>query len=264
MFDAKFNDEVRFFAGNYELSGINSLDLSYNSNNEAKTILGTKRGFTTISGPVQQTLSINKNFIYNDPILRYTGIDPIAASVYYDDTYYGFEKAYLTDYSISCAVGAIPKCSANFIITDEMKTGISGARKRVLRKHPVIDLPSQGSISITCDHATTNRVVGFNYSIKSNRKLHYGIGQKGPYDVELIHPISYTANASIDIDDAFLKDSYSFLDNRENKNLSITINGRDGKRLQSVNIPNASLVSESMRVSQEGGLRLEISYVGHG
>lgn len=265
MFDGIFNDEVRFFAGNYEFSGINSLEIANRGNAESVGLLGTNKGFTVPVGPNQQTLTLNRNLIYNDPILNYTGSDPISASIFYKDQYYGFEKGYLDSYSLSCAVGAVPKSSANFIITDEMKTGIQGGIDgRVRRRHPKIDIPSQGSISITCDNSTTNRVVGFNYAITANRKPVYGIGYKDAYKVELIKPILYTVNASIDVDDAFLQDSYSFLDSRENKNLSIIVNGREGNQLQSVNIPNASLVNEALRISQEGNLRLDLNYVGHG
>ena len=161
-------------------------------------------------------------------------------------------------------MGSVPKSSCNFLIADEIKSGISGARQKVLKKHPEFDIPSQGSIAITCDNFQTNRVVGFNYSLTANRKPLYGIGEYDPCDVELIPPVSFTANASIDVDDAFLQNSYNFLKEKENKNVSIIVKGRNGKSLQSVTIPNASMTSEVLRLSSEGQLRLEISYVGHG
>lgn len=264
MFNGIFNHEARLFTDNYELSGINSLEFSYKSSSDVKNILGSRRGFSINSGPIQQGLTLNRNLIYNDPVLNYTGSEPIAASLFYNDSYYGFEKGYLNNYSLSCAVGAVPKSASNFIITDEMKSGVDAGGKRTVRRHPKIDIPSQGSIAITCDNSTTNRVVGFNYAININRKPIYGIGQKDPFAVETIAPIFYTANASIDVDDAFLQNSYNFLELKENKNLSIIVNGRDGKELQSVNIPNASLINETLRISQDGSLKLDLNYVGHG
>ena len=265
MFDGILNHEASFFAGNYEFSGISSLEFSQRSSYNTENILGLSRGFTVPSGPQTQSLNLNRSLIYKDPILNYTGDSPMAASIFYNDNYYGFEKGYLNRYSLNCAVGSVPKSSATFSIFDEMKTGIDTAlvgRSRI--RHPQIDIPSQGSISITCDNSSTNRVIGFDYSIQMNRKAVYGIGQKDPYGVELIKPITYTASASIDVDDAFLEDSYSFLDSRENKNLSIIVNGRGGKEIQSVNIPNASLVGETLKISEKGTLRLDLNYVGHG
>ena len=145
-----------------------------------------------------------------------------------------------------------------------MKSGISGARKRVQKKHPQIDPPSQGSISIVCDNFETNRVTSFNYALNINRNPLYSIGELEPCSVELIKPISFAANASIDVDEAFLENSHNFLKTRENKNISINIKGRDGKEIQSVNIPNASIVNEVLRISSEGDLKLDINYVGHG
>jgi hypothetical protein len=145
-----------------------------------------------------------------------------------------------------------------------MMSGISGAKKRIVKKHPIIDPPSQGSISITCDNFETNRVTSFNYSLNVNRKLLYSVGEILPCSVELIKPISFTANATIDVDNAFLENSHNFLKERENKNVSINIKGRDGNEIQSVNIPNASIVNEILRISSEGDLKLDINYVGHG
>jgi hypothetical protein len=207
---------------------------------------------------------MNRELIYRDPVLDYTGASPIAGSIFYNNDYYGFEKAYLTNYNLSCAVGSAPKSSCGFIITDEMMSGVSGAKKRILKKHPQIDPPSQGSISITCDNFETNRVTAFSYSLNVNRNPLYSIGESLPCDVELIKPVSFAANATIDVDNAFLENSHNFLKKRENKNVSINIKGRDGNEIQSVNIPNASIVNEILRISSEGDLKLDINYVGHG
>ncbi|NVM34330.1 MAG: hypothetical protein HWN81_01965 [Candidatus Lokiarchaeota archaeon] len=263
MFDGIFNHEARVFTDNYELSGVNSVEFNYRSSSQTQGVLGTNRGFSFPGSAASQQFVLNRNLIYNDPVLNYTGREPIKASIFYNNGHYGFEKGYLTDYSINCAVGSVPRCASTFLVSDELKTGISG-RNDIINPHPLLDIPSQGSISITCDNSTTNRVVGFNYSIKATRKPLYAVGQQEPCDVETIYPIIYRANASIEIDDAFLQDSLNFLDLRENKNLSLSINGRDGNQLQSVSIPNASLVSETVRLAPEGSLRLDINYIGHG
>ena len=164
MFGARFNDEVRFFISGQELSGVEDVNISYsNSANIAKT-LGVDRGVTVAGGNTNQNISFSRYLIYDDPIYNYTGDQSMSGSIHYDGESYGFESGYLSSYSVNCAVGAVPKVNAQFSIIDELRTGESASGSV---SHPTIDIPNQGSISVTCDNSTTNRVIGFDYSVKS-------------------------------------------------------------------------------------------------
>jgi len=264
MFDIKLNDEVRFFLGTYELSGIESLSFS-NTNTPSNIFpLGTKKGITSIGSKQNQTVEFSRNLIYKDPVLDYTGVSPIAGDIYYDNSHYGFNQGYLSSYSVNCAVGAAPRVSASFDVLDEMLTGIDTSDNLNPAIHPPIDIPSQGSMVATIDgKSETNRVTSFNYSLKPRRKYYYTIGSRLPSDVERFSPMEYSADVSIDVDDAFLQDGFSFLDKREDKLLNLSIKGRNGLSIQSLVVPNASLVSESLSVSSEGGATLTLTYKGH-
>ena len=261
MFGGTLNHEARFFADGYELSGVESVSLSYSNSSSILKPLGTKKGLTTSTGPTQKTLSLSRVLTYNDPILNYTGEAPLSGSIYYSDDHYGFESGYLVDYSLNCAVGAVPRVNCNFQIASEIKSGVNGNTSP--QSHPVIDIPTQGSISITCDNSTTNRVVGFDYGVKLNRKAYLTVGSDDVVKVELIEPLEYTATVQLEVDDAFLQDSDKFFSLKEDKNVSLNIQGRDGNELQSVTIPNASLIGESLEVSANGLARITLSYIGH-
>ena len=261
MFGGKFNHESRFFADGYELSGIENVSFAYNQSPSILKPLGTKDGLTVVSGPVNQTMSMSRVLTYQDPILNYTGEGSLSGSISYDDRNYGFESGYLTDYSLNCAVGSVPRVNANFQIATELKSGVDASLPS--ESHPIIDIPTQGSISITCDNSTTNRVIGFDYGVKCNRKAYLSIGEKNIKKVELIAPIEYNATVQIDVDDAFMENANNFFDDKQNKNLSLSIDGRSGSNIQTVNIPNASLVSENLQASSNGSLRLTLNYIGH-
>jgi hypothetical protein len=261
MFGGKFNHEARFFADGYELSGVDNVDFSYSHSENILKPLGTKDGLTTHSGPTQQTLSVSRVLTYNDPIFSYTGESPISGSIFYEGNYYGFETGYLVDYSLNCAVGAVPRVSCNFQVASQMKSGVNA--NLAPQSHPEIDIPTQGSISVTCDNSTTNRVVGFDYGVKCERKAYLTIGSNDIVRVELLPPIKYNATVQLDVDDAFLQDAYKFLDNKENKTLSLNVNGRSGSLIQSIDIPNASLIGEDLRVSADGSTRITLKYIGH-
>ena len=263
MFGAKFNHDSRFFVGDYEVSGVESLSLNYSVGSKIEYPLGTRRGFNSVSAQNSQTLTINRNLIYEDYLLNYTGEAPMDGSIYYNGIHYGFNDGYFSSYSLNCAVGNVPRSTANIFILDEMKTGIDASDGFQVDDHPAIDIPSQGSIKISCDKSSTNRVIGFDYSVNLKRKPFYGICNHKHQDVKLIPPVEYSCSVQIDVDDAFLGNSWDFFDERENKNINLNVKGRGGTDLQSVIIPNASLVSESLDVSADGALKLSLSYKGH-
>jgi hypothetical protein len=280
MFGARFNHETRFFVASgrkgiglipdaihhRELSGIESIALSHQASSSTAYPLGTRKGITTSTGPVQQSLALSRYLIYNDPILGLTGTGQISGSIHYADRSYGFKSGHLTNYSVNCAVGAIPKVSTNFQIFGEMKSGYSTSGTLT---HPDIYIPSQGSISLTCDNgydsdvSSTNRVVGFDYSVASKIKPLFSIGRKNPSEVVFIPPLQYSASVQVDVDEAMLQSGFNFLTGRENRTLTFTINGRDGDSLQSLTVPKASLVGEQLNASADGALKLTLNYIGH-
>ena len=260
MFGTKLNSDSHFFVSGQQLSGVESLDIGYNNSTSILNPLGFTSGVTSISGPTNQTVSFSRNLIYSDPILTYTGSHAISGSLNYNGNAYGFRSGYLTSYSVNCAVGSIPKVNTSIAVYDEMASGIDMSGDITTS----LSIPRQGSISATCDNSTTNRVVGFDYSLTVNRKPYYTIGSKTPVEVKLIRPINYTASVQLEVDNAFLESGYAFLGTGKNsRTVNFTINGRDGTTLQSLSIPNACLVGEQINTSADGAIRLTLSYMGH-
>lgn len=264
MFGHLNNYENRFSINDQEILGIDSVDLSYSNSANNSKILGRESSFTTVNGAVSAQLSISRNLIYVDPILADTLAFlsfPINGKIHYNNKAYGFSKGYLTEYMVNCAVGSIPKVSTNFIIFDEIK---SQDLPSYTEPSPPIYIPNQGSISLSCDNSSTNRVVGFDYAIKISRKPVYIIGSKDPSEVVTFKNIEYSASVQIDVDDAFLQNSFNFLSNRENKTVSFSIKDRTLINIiQTLNIPNASLIGESLSSSADGGVKLTLNYIGH-
>lgn len=261
MFGHLNNYENRFSINDQEILGIDSVDLSYSNSANNSKILGRESSFTTVNGATSAQLSISRNLIYVDPILEYTSSTPINGKIKYNNIAYGFLNGYLTEYMVNCAIGSIPKVSSNFIIFDEIKNQVL---PEYTKKSPPIYIPNQGSISLSCDNSTTNRVVGFDYAIKISRKPIYIIGSKEPSEVVTFKNIEYSASVQIDVDDAFLQNSFNFLSNRENKTVSFSIKDRTLINIiQELIIPNASLIGESLSSSADGGVKLTLNYIGH-
>jgi hypothetical protein len=260
MFDAKLNYESRFFISGQELSGIDSIDISYSQQTNVIKPLGYSKGATSIEGASKNTISISRSLIYQDPLLNYTGDINASGSIHYENSSYGFKSGYMTDYLVNCAVGSIPKVTVNFDVFDHLINGSSALGSIA---HPEIHIPNQGSMSITCDNTSSNRVVGFDYSIKKTTKPIYTIGSTLPAKVEFISPLDYSATVQIEIDDAFMKDSSTFFSGVEGKSISLSIKGRDNVVIQNLTIPKASLISEQLSASADGILKLTLTYNGH-
>ena len=269
MFGSKLNYESHFFISGQEgspyateLSGVSLVDIGYQNAAHITNLLGYQNGVTTIGGPTSQEVSLSRYLIYDDPILAFTGANEvIKGSFNYDNNAsYGFESGYLTSYSVNCAVGSVPTVNSSLVVYDELRSGVnaSGATPQA------IYVPSQGSMTATCDNTTTNRVIGFDYSLEVGRKPYYTIGSETPVEVKYIPPIKYTASVQIEVDDVFLESGYNFLTTgKEEKTVSFVINGRDETSLQSLTIPKASLVNEQLSTSADGSVRLTLNYVGH-
>jgi hypothetical protein len=266
MFGSKLNYESHFFISGSgiapkELSGVNSIDIGYQNAANTTNLLGYQNGVTTIGGPTSQTVSLSRYLIYDDPILDLTGASDVMGSFNYDNNAsYGFESGYLTSYSVNCAVGAIPQINTSLSVYDELRSGVNASGDAP----QAIYVPSQGSITATCDNTTTNRVIGFDYALEVVRKPYYTIGSETPIEVKYIPPIKYSASVQIEVDDVFLESGYSFLTTgKEEKSVSFAVNGRNGTPLQSLTIPKASLISEQLSASADGSVRLTLNYAGH-
>jgi hypothetical protein len=268
MYDTTLNYDCHFFISGVdgspsarELSGVESLDIGYSNSSNVLAPLGTTRGLTAVGGATSQTVSFSRNLIYEDPILAFTGASEAMAGSfnYSNNASYGFNSGYLSSYSVNCAVGSIPKVNTSFVVYDEMRSGVNATGT----VPTPIYIPSQGSITATCDNSSSNRVIGFDYSLTMNKKPYYTIGSEIPTEVKHIDPIQYSASVQMEVDDTFLKSGFDFLNARENKTVSFLLSAKNGDGIQLLSIPNASLVSEQLTSSSDGAVRLTLNYVGH-
>tara|TARA_Y100001972_G_scaffold39289_1_gene48565 strand:+ start:120 stop:941 length:822 start_codon:yes stop_codon:yes gene_type:complete len=269
MFGTKLNYDSRLFLEGEEVSGINTVDFSYSNSVNTINPLGFSDGVTTINGETQQNFSFTRDLVYKSVVASgvggsssFTGSNNLSGSIHYNGESYGFQSGYLNNWSINCAVGAPIKENCSFVVYDEMRSGASASGSATA---PSLSIPSQGSITATCDNSTTNRVIGFDYAVTCNRKPYYSIGNKEPTEVKFIPPLNITAAVQIEVDDAFLESGRNFLETgKSSRTVNLKVDGRNGgPTLVDASVPNACLVSESLSASSDGSLRLTLNYMGH-
>lgn len=264
MFGQVTNYETKLFISNRLINAVEAASFSYSHSATTNKFLGFGKTQTMIGGVPQQTLSINRNLIYKDPLFGlFNGEFPVSGSIHYNKGYYGFLNGRITDYSVSCAVGSFPQVNANITVFDEMKRGIEASG---LGNTTGYLFANQGSVSVTCDGSSTNRVLGFDYAVKANFKPVYVIGQTNPSEVINLSKAEYTASVQIDVDNGFMFNSKAFIRNAlEAKTVTFSIRDSTptGEVIQSLTIPNASLVSETLACAANGGVKLTLNYIGH-
>jgi hypothetical protein len=264
MFGAILDYESYVMLDGYHLTGVSSASISSKHSASVISPIGTEAGLTVSSGPVQQTMSLTRSLIYNDPFFNFIGKDKVIDGQVYDlknDSYYGFESGYLSSYSVNCAVGSMPKVNNSLLILDEIK---SGYKEFVNKKtHPVVNSPTQDSISIESEDFQGNRVVGFDYSVNIDHEVSYAIGSNLPYNIEEKRPLKYNASVQLELDKTYNSQSFDFLNRRQDRDISLDVKSRVGTLLQYIKIPNASLVSRNLSQRVNGQLLMNLSYVGH-
>lgn len=268
MFGSRLNYDSHFFIDGEEISGVDSIDIGYQNAANVTKPLGYHEGVVTVGGPTQQTLSVSRYLISQTPLEQVALLSlRMSGSLNYNGESYGFNNGYVTDYSVNCAVGSIPKTTYNIVVYDELRSGESASGTDTSD----ILIPSQGSISIACDNVSSNRVLGFDYSVQSPIKPYYTIGAESPTEVKYVGPKTYTAAVQLDVDNALPESGYTFLTSGKNgrggkldaSDVTLAVNGRDGTLIQNYSIPYPVLVSEQLNASADGSLRLTLNYIGH-
>ncbi len=249
-----------FVANGYQLSGIDSVSVSYSVPLENALTLGSMFGYN-LNNPFQAEVSINRTCLYNDPLLSLTGDSPISGSFKYNGLSYGFTSGYLNRYSINCAIGELPSIACSITVYGELKPTLEVLPSQ---SHPSIFIPSPRSISVSGDNTSTNRVRGFSYELQINRQANFSIDSYQSVDeVVFLPPINISASLEFDAVN-FTPENYEFfISSREKKTFNININDRaSNNNILNLNIPNIELASQSLDSSAENKLSITNNYIG--
>jgi hypothetical protein len=250
-----------FVANGYQLSGVNSVSVSYSVPLENALTLGSVFGYN-LNNPFQAEITINRTCLYQDPLLSLTGDSPISGSFKYNGLSYGFTSGYLSRYSINCGVGELPSVACSITVYGELKPSLEVLP---FQTHEPIFIPSPRSISVSGDNTSTNRVKGFSYELQINRQANFSIDSYQSVD-ELVFLPPINVSASLDFDAVnFTPENYEyFISSREKKTFNITINDRaSNNNIFNLNIPNIELVSQSLDSNADNKLSITNNYIGY-
>ena len=228
MKNAITNYENSFYFNEQALSGVISVDGSYNLNYEPINVIG--KGFVKhlMSSVPSASMSISRYLTYSDPILDATGeVSNLAksfdAGLYYENKYFAFEKGYLNSYSLACSVGEIPTIESQFEIYGDIGPNFNPSGEKYGGS---VFVPQVKNIILTTKGSTTNRITQFNISYSIPKAPIYSVlesNSETPIEVHNIYPIEVVSSFVIEIDDYQTKSIFDDLTSNSASEFSIDI-----------------------------------------
>lgn len=231
MKNAILNYENTFFLRGTALSGVISVDGSYNIDYKPINVIG--QGFTkqvVASVPVAE-LSLSRYLVNNDPVLILTGEKnnfsavSVDGGLFYKNKYFAFQNGYLKSVGIKCSVGDIPQIESSFDIFgnigpnfDPSGNGFAGS----------VFVPQVKNITITCRNSTTNRVKDFSINFTKNNLPIYALlasNSQIPVEVNTVGPIEVDTSFTLDVDDYQTKQLFDDLNSNGITSFTINVNG---------------------------------------
>jgi hypothetical protein len=231
MYNAITNYENTFYLNGMALSGITSVDGSYNIDYKPVNVMG--KGFVkqVINSIPTAQLSINRYLVNNDPVFSLTGDgDNYTAQycnggLYYKGKYFSFDQGYLNSFSISCSVGEVPQIDSQFNIYGNIgpvsdPTGNINAGS--------VFVPQVKNINLTCRNSTTNRIKDFSIDFNCPKTPIYGLASSNaqfPLEVHNVFPIEVTTSFTLEIDNYETKELFDDLSSSPITNFNISVSG---------------------------------------
>ena len=235
MKNAITNYENIFYMGNAALSGVLSVDGSYNLDYSPINSIG--KGFLKqmITAAPKVELSVDRYLTNNDPIfvnnLTGDGIKSLARSInggiYYQGKYFGFTQAFLNSFGISCSVGEVPQIQSSFDVYGDIGTGV-GYNPSGDGYAGGVFVPQVKNIVLSCRNSTTNRIKSFDINFSTPKQAIYGLSSsnsENPIEVHNIFPIEVITNFTLEIDDYETKTAFQDLMSNGETEFDIKISG---------------------------------------
>ena len=242
-------------------------------------------GMAVLNAPLEGQFSINSALVSEDFFLNYTGDNPFTGSINHGTKYFGFYNGYITNHSVTCSVGEIPKTSTSiqvfgdiggspdyfqvqesdslilqedgFLMATEDSIGRQNYNASGVNPFPTIKVPNQGSIVIECTGASTDRVTSFSHSI--NMPI-YTVGSSVAAQVDVIWPFTTSTSFTLDIDKYNYQRLRSYLRSPTVQDIAVKINDCFGGTIQNYEVKNARLISEQMSANAQGRLTVNLEY----
>ena len=252
------NYESLLYISGVKVYGVNSVNFGYSLPLQHVNVIGFDKFATFTTSPPQSSLSVQKYLSKNDMFLNFTGAVGVSGGLFYNNTNFSFDNAYLNSYTVSCSVGNFPSLSCDFNICGNVGTGLTNTG---VSETGALTVVRPADIKIQCDGSGTNRIESFSYSVDCSRQVFYTPTGSGKTDVITTRPFKVSAQFSIGVDDYESKRLFDYVIDSNKKNISIELGSIT--QLAPFTMSNMELIGESVNSTATDDLVMTLNYVGY-
>lgn len=280
------NYDYSLVVDGYELLGVQSVDASYGISEKPVRVAGVGFIDATIDSPLQGNFSVNRKMVSNDPLFRKNSTgsyvmdeSEMEGAILYDNgsKSFGFTKARVSRYSVSCSVGEIPDIQTDFTVYGSL--GKSVANSPASKIHPAIKYPDQASMRISVSDFAVDAISDFSYSRTINTQPVYGLpkgnlsdwnnaqaGTKNldPMQIDTQYPIETDINFTILADEYEIREIKDRIQAAPKSDVKIEIlDAIDSSLINEFEGRNVHLIGESVNGTVEEEMSISLTYKGY-
>jgi len=253
------SEDAKVIIQGYAITGIT--DISFNSSVEEKAVvLLADRGINRkVNNGHTVECKISKSYLGQDRLQEFTGITNLSGQFIYGTNAVDFDQAAITSYAISADATSSPKVSVSIKIFGDFKpaasiqAGISDyGFENLGPESTFIDVEGRNSL-----------LTNFSYDVKFKVQPTYEISSTKATTSRIQSPIEYSTSAEMLMDEQEFVDLTGLMES-ETFNRSVTFNMQNESStvLNTYNIPNASISSQSASVTAGDLVKMSVTYKG--
>jgi len=236
-------------------------DISFSSNIEEKSIvLLADRGINRkVNNGHTVQCKISKSYLGKDRLQELTGITNLSGQFVYGTNAVQFDQATISSYSISVDTNSSPKVSVDMKIFGDFKP--AEIIQAGTTDYSFQDLGPE-SVFINVE-GRNSLLTNFSYNVDFDVKPTYEISSTKSSTSKILSPIKYSTSADMLMDEQEFVDMTGLMETETfNRSVTFNIQNESSTVLNTYNIPNASISSQSASVAAGDLVKMSVKYQG--
>ena len=236
-------------------------DISFDTSiEEASIVLLADRGINRkVNNGHTVQCKISKSYLGKERLQEFTGITNLSGQFIYGTHALEFNQATISSYSISADTTNSPKVSVSMKIFGDFKPTTSIQSSTVDYGFENL-APESTFINV---EGRNSPLTKFSYKVDFDVKPTYEINSTKSSTSKILSPIKYSTSADMLMDEQEFTDITGLIES-ENYSRNVTFNIQDANSdpLNTYNIPNASISSQSASVAAGDLVKMSVKYKG--
>jgi hypothetical protein len=257
------NADQQFHINGLHLSGISSVNASYNIPTEDNDFLGYVGSAEFMqTAPGVATFSFDRSMVTTDePITELIGLEEgFDGGLTFNGKNFNFQSGYINSYQCSFSVDNVPESSVSINAFGEVGPEVEIKKNAENQKN--LFIVANSGIKVECGGRETNRVLSFSFSTSISNKPVYKIGSIYPCEVVLGTPLKQSFNIEMEIDQFDSRNVYDYMRTGiHSETIRVTLKNKCEEEGEVVyTFKNAHLISQSLNTDAENNTKVELSY----